>query len=363
MIRNHFNKKLLFILALALFSCAEAQPPEEEVLASAGQVQSEPIPIKTQAAIRGNFPLRILTNGTLRASKKLDIKLQSSGTIAQLPIQTGKLLKAGDLIAQLDDRAVQLQLRQAQLALEEAEVKKADLLIANGGTAYQDASVSADKLQLINTSSGYNRALHAIEQAQYELSKTALYAPFAGVVAEVKCTANQEVSAGEVVCTLLATDSFEALFTLLEQDALTVNVGQTVKVQPTAIPNTSLQAKVSAINPIVNEQGLVTLHAVLLPPYPKQLFDGMNLQIAVEQMLPRQLIIPRSAVVMRSGKAVVFTYAEAAQAAKWNYVTVAHENDTHVAVSTGLSDSDLVIYEGNLNLDHDAAVTLTTAKQ
>jgi len=39
-----------------------------------------------------------------------------------------------------------------------------------------------------------------------------------------------------------------------------------------------------------------------------------------------------------------------------NYVTVAHENDEQIAVSEGLEPGALVIYEGNLNLEHDAQV-------
>ncbi|NJL76680.1 MAG: efflux RND transporter periplasmic adaptor subunit [Saprospiraceae bacterium] len=352
-------KIYLFILAFVIFACKEQQS-ESQVLSSVSQVQSEPLPVKIVPISRSNFPLRVLTNGTLRATQKVEIKLQNSGAIIRLPIQTGQILKQGDLIAQLDDRALRLQLQQAHLALEEAEVRKADLLIANGGVAYRDSSVGKEKLQLINTASGYNKALHAISQAEYELSKTTVIAPYSGVVAEMKLSENQQCSAGETICTLLSTDNFEAIFTLLEQDALAIKVGQTVKVQPTAMPNMILNAKISAINPIVSEQGLVTLHARLLAPFPKQLFEGMNLQIIIEQEIANQLIVPRTAVVLRSGKAVVFSYAAVEKVAKWNYVTIAHENDTHIAIAEGLQNDAIIIYEGNLNLDHDAAVHVTT---
>ncbi len=352
---SHLTKTFLFSIICVLFACSQQQP-EDQVLSSVGQVKSDPIAVKTTAAIQGNFPLRIITNGTLRATKKVEIKLQSSGFITHLPIQTGQIITQGSLMAQLDDRALQLQLQQAHLTLEEAEVKKADLLIANGGIAYRDSSVSADKLQLINTASGYNKALHAISQAQYELSKTTILAPFSGVVAAIKLQENQQANAGETICMLLATDSFEATFTLLEQDALAVKIGQSVKIQPTAMPSTTLKASISSINPIINEQGLVTLYARVLPPFPKQLFEGMNLQVIIEQEIANQLIVPRTAVVLRSGKAVVFSHAAAEQVAKWNYVTIAHENDTHVAIAEGLPKYATVIYEGNLNLDHDAAV-------
>jgi hypothetical protein len=37
-------------------------------------------------------------------------------------------------------------------------------------------------------------------------------------------------------------------------------------------------------------------------------------------------------------------------------VTIAHENDTEIALSEGIKAGDVVIVEGNLNLGHDARV-------
>jgi hypothetical protein len=112
----------------------------------------------------------------------------------------------------------------------------------------------------------------------------------------------------------------------------------------------------------VDERGLVRIHARLQPDdlrrHSARLLEGMNIRAVLEKRLPNQLVVPKSAVVLRSGKPVVFTYDEASGLAKWNYVTVLHENDTHAAIGEGLRAGDLVIYEGNLNLDHDAKVTV-----
>ena len=42
--------------------------------------------------------------------------------------------------------------------------------------------------------------------------------------------------------------------------------------------------------------------------------------------------------------------------AKWNYVTIAHENEDYYAISEGLEKDMHIIIEGNNNLDHDARV-------
>lgn len=82
----------------------------------------------------------------------------------------------------------------------------------------------------------------------------------------------------------------------------------------------------------------------------------MNARIIIEKTLLNQLVVPKSAVVERSGRKVVFTYENGL--AKWNYVSIAHENETSVVIAEGLKVGALVIIEGNLNLGHDAKVEI-----
>ena len=82
----------------------------------------------------------------------------------------------------------------------------------------------------------------------------------------------------------------------------------------------------------------------------------MNARIIIEKTLLNQLVVPKSAVVERSGRKVVFAYENGL--AKWNYVSIAHENETSVVISEGLKAGAFVIIEGNLNLGHDAKVEI-----
>ncbi|MEM1328705.1 MAG: efflux RND transporter periplasmic adaptor subunit [Bacteroidota bacterium] len=353
-------KNVIFVLvSLLLIACQQNQENEQEIAqanASTTNIENPPIEIQVTPVKVGSFPLRILTNGKLQAKQKVELKLEMSGKIVQLPIQVGSRIQKGSLIAQLDDQAQQLQLTQANIQLEETNVNKADLLIANGGRAFEDTSVTAEKLQLVNTLSGYDKAQHNIKQAKYELSKTKLYAPFSGIVADIEVKQHQQVNAGETVCTLLNPSSFEVEFTLLEEQALTIQKGQTVKIKPLSSQN-ELSGRITAINPIVSEQGLVSIYARINSTR-ATLFEGMNVNVIIQEQITDQIIIPKSAVVLRSEKPVVFTYSAEEQLAKWNYVTIAHENDEFVAISEGLEKDMLVIDEGNLNLDHDARVAI-----
>lgn len=107
---------------------------------------------------------------------------------------------------------------------------------------------------------------------------------------------------------------------------------------------------------MVNEQGLVDKRARLRPGGQAPLLEGMKVEVVIERRLPDQLIIPKSAVVLRSVWEVIFSYDPEHGLAKWNHGQIAWENDEAVAVAEGLTEGMLIIYEGNLNLTHDAAV-------
>ena len=95
-----------------------------------------------------------------------------------------------------------------------------------------------------------------------------------------------------------------------------------------------------------------------------KLFSGMNVRVSVRRSLGQQLVIPKTAVVLRSGKQVVFTLQEGK--AMWNYVHTGLENATEYVVSDksqkgieeGLLEGDTIIVTGNLNLAHEAAVNV-----
>lgn len=354
-IMDYLKPMLLLLLATLFTSCRPQAVAEMPAEANNPLAQAPPIEVKIAPVQKKAFPLRLITTGTLQAYQQIPITIETAGQVAEMQLQEGAFVQKGALLLRLEDREHQLKLEQSYLTLDEADVNKKDLLLSNGGQAEIDTSVSPDKLKLILTLSGYDRAKHAIQLATLELAKTKVFAPFSGVIADVKVKPYQRLNAGEELCTLIDPASFEVSFKLLETEALQVKLGQALLIQPIALPEVRLKAAVNAINPIVDEQGLVGLRA-RLSSTSTRLFEGLNVKVILEKRVPNQLIIPKTAVVLRSNKAVVFSYEQAAGLAKWHYVTIGHENDESVTIMEGLAGHETIIYSGNLNLDHDALV-------
>ena len=66
--------------------------------------------------------------------------------------------------------------------------------------------------------------------------------------------------------------------------------------------------RISEITPLVDKDGMVQVKAAVNDK--GQLFEGMNVRVSIHRSLGKQLVVPKSAVVLRSGKQVVFTLTE-----------------------------------------------------
>jgi hypothetical protein len=129
-----------------------------------------------------------------------------------------------------------------------------------------------------------------------------------------------------------------------------------VFVSPAAHPELRLPATLDILNPRVDDGGLLRARARLRDYGKARLYPGMNVMVTLETQAPSAVLLPKSAVVLRSGRTLVFTYDASSERAKWQYVTVGYENDELVAVTEGVEAGQRVIVRGGLTLDHDSAV-------
>lgn len=318
----------------------------------------ENLPVVQHQPVRvGTFLLSSAATGLIRTTAQSKLHFRLGGTISRITVRNGAMVQAGQLLAQLDNRDQQLALRQAADQLREAQAQLRALIAEYGGHDMDTLSLKPNARAFVLTKSGYYRAQTALILAQQNLVYTELRAPYAGVVANLSAQPYNFITAYEVFCTLLSVSGLQAEFSVLESELGAVQVGQSVTVVPVARPGKAYAGQVAEINPFVNGQGLVLVRARITHP-DRQLFEGMNVRVRIERRVANQLIVPKTAVVERSGRKVVFTVVteEGIRKAKWKYVTIGSENDTEVTISDGLKPGDEVITSGNLNLAHDAIV-------
>jgi RND family efflux transporter MFP subunit len=184
-----------------------------------------------------------------------------------------------------------------------------------------------------------------------------LYAPFDGVVANLFTKVYNQPKGSEPFCTILDNNHPETDFRVLESELPYLRVGDKIHVSPFSANDYACEGQVAEINPSIDSNGMVLVKAIINNPK-NQLYDGMNVKIHLQRSLGKQLVIPKSALVLRSNKKVVFTLKNGY--AQWVYVQTGLENSSSFVVTEALFEGDSVIYEGNVNLAHETPVKLIT---
>ena len=305
------------------------------------------------------FNKQLVCNGKLEAQNKVAMQFSAQGKIAQINVRDGQKVQKGQVMASLDKEQPRRQLEQARLAYDKAEIQLADRLLNYGYTLADTASIPAEQKRLIYINSGFIDAQMALENAERTYRECDLKAPFSGKVASLKGRVHEQ---GGQLCTLIDDSRYLVRFSVLETEYKFVNVGQQVLVSPFVNSDVVLKGTILSINPTVDQNGQIAVTAEV--PGADALMDGMNVRITIENSIPDQLVVPKSAVVIRDNMEVLFRIDPESGHSLWTYVNVLMSNTTEHVVEPNkdrgadLNIGDIIITSGNLNLGDDAEVVI-----
>lgn len=307
---------------------------------------------------KGNFNHELVSNGKIVAKEYADLYFRTSEVVAKVYVKNGMHVRKGQKLAELDLFKLNNTLAQNKNALAQANLEMQDVLIGQGYAPDNLSAVPAEKLELAKVKSGYERAKAQYEASLYDVEQATLIAPFDGVVANLFDKQYNMPKSGEPFCRIIRTSAMEVDFTVLESELPLIKVGDQVEVTPYATAAGIRTGNISEINPLVDENGMVRVKAQVNGG--EKLFDGMNVRISVKRSVPDQLVVPRTAIVLRAGKQVIFTVKD--NIAMWNYVQTGLENLTEYTLvnweASGLQEGMTVITTGNVNLAHETPVKI-----
>ena len=346
----------LVLIMLAACSETKTENTEKEGVETVLPQQVNEVTVMKLA--KGNFNHELVSNGKIVAKDHADLYFRTSEVVAKVYVKNGMFVRKGQKLAELDMFKLNNTLAQNKNALAQAHLDMQDVLIGQGYAPENLNAVPADVLELAKVKSGYERAKAQYEVSQYDVEQATLTAPFAGVVANLFDKQYNMPKSGEPFCRVIRTSAMEVDFTVLESELPLIKVGDQVEVTPYAAAVGTRTGSISEINPLGDENGRVRVKAQ--GNGGDKLFDGMNVRISVKRSVPDQMVVPRTAIVLRSGKQVIFTVQD--NIAMWNYVTTGLENLSEYTLvnweASGLQEGMTVITTGNVNLAHETPVKI-----
>ena len=236
--------------------------------------------------------------------------------------------------AKLDDLKAGPKAADVQAAQSAVASAKAQLALKQGPPSQQDLAAAQEQV---------TSAQLSVQQAQDDLAKASLVAPFDGVVAAVALNVGEQTS-GTSSVTLVDPNSVRVDVTVDETDVSKLGLGKTAQITFDALPDTRIPAKVVAISPSASvQQGVVTyLVSLDLDTQGVYLPAGMSATatITVEQK-DNVLLVPNRAIRVQGRNRVVDVIVDGKPETRT--VTVGMSNDQFTEVTDGLQENEQVV--------------------
>ena len=338
---------LFFISAVLLFGCKQQKTEVEEPDVESIRKEIKPTEVETALAVRRPFEYRVNSSGTIASANELKITFRGNGILENLKAANGLRMRKGALLAELENDKEELAVQKAIMARDNAQVEFESDSIAYG------VKLSPKIKTNLMLRSGLGTAKLNLQEARINLENTKVLAPISGVLAEIEQKQGNVVSSGEELGIIYDPDNLEMTGKILETDFKFIQKGLKADIFPLSFPDQSFSATVVEYNPKVDENGMITVKLRL--DQTKGLLPGMNANAVIRVPQQENIIVPREALVMKSGKPVVFTYEGGL--AKWKYVELGLDNGVDLEIKAGLEDGSTVIISNNLQLAHDAKVS------
>lgn len=273
---------ILLVIPLACGNPSHTESPNHmhhTALAAPDDKQEEDSNADTISAKIARHP-GFTSTGKVKAVDYADLYFRSQELIAHVYVKTGQRVRTGDLLADLDTFLFNSQLREAEIALAQADLELKDILIGQGHNPDDLLSVPQDVMKLARIKSGFEQAELQKEKAMREIKNATLNAPFDGIVANLTARPHQMSSSSEPFCRIIRNTDMEVEFSVLESELHLIRMGQKVKIEPQAVTIGVQTGDICSINPIVNDKGMIQVRARVKGNV--GLMEGMNVTVIIQ---------------------------------------------------------------------------------
>jgi RND family efflux transporter MFP subunit len=314
--------------------------------------------------------------GYVVAQRKAAISSKATGRLEWLGVAEGSRVRAGDVIARIDNRDVVAQAQSAEAAVRAArasvrqseverenaqvEYRRNEELVGKGfisRSALDTAKARLDRAQagVANAQANLNAALANARNAEVAVDYTEIRAPFDGVIL------SKSANVGDLVTPFSnATDSKGAVVSMADMSTLEVeadvsesslakiSVGQPAEIVLDALPDTRFRGHISRIVPTVDRAKATVMTKVRFDAIDPRVLPEMSAKVSflsqevtAEQQKPLVAVNP-DALVQRDGGTEIFVVRDGRAVA--------------VAVKPGVKIGDTTAISGDVKSGEKAVV-------
>ena len=353
------------LLALALLALA----PTAAAFGAGGETaQEEPVvrPVRSVTVEPRALDQSIAVTGTIEARAESSLGFRLAGKLISRAVDVGDSVKAGDILARLDDQdqrnaRVAAQARLAAAEAEQTRARNAEArqrtLLSKGVVPQGDYDAA---LRGMRTAEAQVDAARAdVQVAKDRVGYTELTADQDGVVTAVGPDAGQIVQAGDMVVRIARPEEREAVFHVSEATIRSVPKNPLIEVTLAGAPGVTAVGHVREFSPQADPVTRTHTVRVALDNPPDTMRLGATVTGRVKITGEAVVELPGSALLEERGRTLVWLVDAKSQTVHRKEVVARRvRDDGPVIVSDGLAKGDIVVTAGVHSLKDGQRVRL-----
>lgn len=336
---------LLVILVLSVPGCSKktttaSGPAKSQVMVDVAKVKT------------GTLSLDNTIDGKLEAMNSANIVAKSSGKVADISVDVGSLVSAGQVLISLESADLAAALRLAEAGVETAQINYvlAQKQYERGKELYDAGAISQADFD-INYQAALDKARTALksaqasqDQAQAKYSDSFIRSPLDGVVTARNINVGEQAGSASTLITVMNLDKVIVNINVLEDQVNRLQVGQQVNVKVSAVADTPLAGTITNIASAASTTSKVFPVKVQIDNPDHVLKPGMFAEVTFEIVGKTGLLVPNTAVTSYNGSQKVFLIKE--DSAKDTPVQAGESDSQYTLIISGVSEGDEVIVNG-----------------
>ncbi|WP_288095629.1 MdtA/MuxA family multidrug efflux RND transporter periplasmic adaptor subunit [Pseudomonas sp.] len=337
-----------------------------------------PVPVRVAPAVKGDFPLYYKALGTVTALNTINVRSRVGGELVKIYFEEGQMVKAGDLLAEIDPRPYQNALLQAEgtLLQNQAQLKNAQVDVERYRGLYREDSIAKQTLDTAEALVGQfqgtvktNQA--AVNDANLNLEFTRIRAPIAGRVGLRQLDVGNLVAANDTtaLAVITQTQPISVAFTLPENSLEVVlaryRSGAKLPAEAWDRGDTKLQAT-GVLQSLDNQIDVTTGTLKFKARYENRdqsLFPNQFVNVRLLADTLKDVVLAPSAAI-QFGTNGTFVYAlDGDKKVKIRQLKIGASDGENTVVTEGLSAGDRVVLEGTDRLKDGSDVEVVNTPE
>jgi len=309
--------------------------------------------VSIEKVLKKNLTSDMTMTGTIYANNDVNILSETSGKVTAVYAKVGDYKSANSIIAKVDD-----ELRKAALMSAEANFEKAKKDFERAKILINDKSITDSQFEQAKLAATLAESQYIISKRQYE--DTFIKTPISGFITMRNVdigTMVQGAPQPTFIANVVDLSKVKVKVNISENDAVVLKVGDVVKVSADVYPGVMFSGKIESISSKADEAHTYATEISITNQSSHLLKAGMFVRIQFTSLRGKDMIvIPREALIGSVKSPQVFVVK--GNIARLRNLTLGLESGKYVQVISGLNEDELLIVNGQNNLEDNTKVQI-----